>query len=722
MIVNNQVSHEAEYIGDIQENRVGIDKANIDFITTLLTSNLYSNPFESFLRETIANAYDSHIEAGTDKNIILLFEGKDEYSYTVSIRDYGTGVSPERFEKIYRNIGSSTKRESNDFIGMFGIGRFSALSCADTANITSYYNGKKYSYIMYKNGNSLNIDKLSEVEGDYPNGLEVSIQVKKDSYYDWDTAIHQLCLFDKLYIACKGECCWELRNVAENFNNRKVKNYNNTFSTCNVLQSSRLYYRVGNILYEADGDHTYINTKGLIINIPIGTVDITPSRENLQYTEFTNKTLKEKSNEVKAILQDMVTKAFDKDMTLECFFINIVLDDSFTIPVDVINDEYLKIDKKDIELTMPNATINGKKIPDEYDRFLEEIKYITVDKNLVHKNINYRGRYYSENLREFMKGDCILVDKLDKVTKAVTMDYFKDTTDKKPKIILIYEGIALLKQKIFDYLKVGRNLLYKPETIAEYIDFLFDNLTIETVSNDNVPQSYIKEYREGKRTVKNTNTEVQVRLYRSSSYGYYKLEHLLNINDKGFILYTVHTREDQMLRDLAYMLYDYTPLRGVISMKAEDISIIEHNKRFVNLDTFLLSKNKLLTKIMTAKAILEEFEKLLLDTSINYHSLPVYRKFSEDFGMNITFAKRINGTSSMRELYSHYETNKWINKALVDYYKVSEEDVNAYKEYKRMEERWNPIIQYLAYKKLGKHPKVGIRRLLEFDLSLIKKV
>lgn len=120
MIVNNQVSHEAEYIGDIQENRVGIDKANIDFITTLLTSNLYSKPFESFLRETIANAYDSHLEAGTDKNIILLFESKDEYSYTVSIRDYGTGVSPERFEKIYRNIGSSTKRESNDFIGMFG--------------------------------------------------------------------------------------------------------------------------------------------------------------------------------------------------------------------------------------------------------------------------------------------------------------------------------------------------------------------------------------------------------------------------------------------------------------------------------------------------------------------------------------------------------------------------------------------------------------------------
>lgn len=722
MIINNQVSHEAEYIGDIQENRVGIDKANIDFITTLLTSNLYSKPFESFLRETIANAYDSHLEAGTDKNIILLFEGKNEYSYTVSIRDYGTGVSPERFEKIYRNIGSSTKRESNDFIGMFGIGRFSALSCADTASITSYYNGKKYSYIMYKNCTSLNIDKLSEVEGDYPNGLEVSIQVEKNSYYDWNTTIYQLCLFDKLYIACKGECSFRLRNAAENFNNRKVRNYNNIFSTCDLLSSSYLYYRVGNILYEADSEHTYIGTKGLIINIPIGTVDITPSRENLQYTEFTNKTLEKKSNEVKSLLQDMAIKAFDKDMTFEYFFTNAVLGDSYTIPIDGINDEYLRIDKEDVELVIPNATINGKKIPDEYDKFLKEIKYITVDRSLVHKNINYSRRYYSENLREFMRGNYILVDKLDKVTKAVTMDYFKENTDKKPKVILIYEGIASLKQKIFDYIKGRKDLLYKPETTAEYIDFLFNNLTIETISNDDVPQSYIKEYREGKKTVKNVNTEVQIRLYGSGSYSYYKLRHFLNMDGKGFFLYTVHTREDKMLRDLAYMLCGYLPLKGIISMKAEDVSIIEHNKRFVNLDTFLLNKNRLLTKIMTAKAILKGFEKLLLDTNVNYYSLPVYRKFAEDFGMNVTFANRINGSSSMRELYNHYETNKWINKALVDYYKVSKEDVIAYNEYQRMHERRTHIIQYLAYKKLGKHPKVGIRRPLEFDLSLIKKV
>ena len=123
MIVNTEESHEASYIGNIEENRVGIDKENINFLATLLTSNLYSKPLESFLRETVSNAYDSHVEAGTEEPILLLIENDDDdekYDYRISIRDYGTGISHERFEKIYRNIGSSTKRDSNDFIGMFG--------------------------------------------------------------------------------------------------------------------------------------------------------------------------------------------------------------------------------------------------------------------------------------------------------------------------------------------------------------------------------------------------------------------------------------------------------------------------------------------------------------------------------------------------------------------------------------------------------------------------
>ena len=145
MKILQDISHEADYIGDVQENRVGIDRENIDFITTLLTSNLYSKPLESFLRETIANAYDSHVEAGSNEYILLVITRTGYNEFTISVRDYGVGLSPERFDQIYKNIGSSTKRDSNDYIGAFGIGRFAGLSCSDVVNINSYYNGTKYS-------------------------------------------------------------------------------------------------------------------------------------------------------------------------------------------------------------------------------------------------------------------------------------------------------------------------------------------------------------------------------------------------------------------------------------------------------------------------------------------------------------------------------------------------------------------------------------------------
>lgn len=116
MIIDSTQSN-IKTIGDIKEFKTSIDPKNLEFITTLLSSNLYSDPEQSFIREIVSNAWDSHVEAGTtDSPVIIKFTGD-----TITIRDYGTGLSPKRFKEVYCNIGSSTKRESNEFIGGFGI-------------------------------------------------------------------------------------------------------------------------------------------------------------------------------------------------------------------------------------------------------------------------------------------------------------------------------------------------------------------------------------------------------------------------------------------------------------------------------------------------------------------------------------------------------------------------------------------------------------------------
>ena len=85
-----------EVIGDVKEFKTSIDPKNLEFITTLLSSNLYSDPEQSFIREIVSNAWDSHVEAGTTDTPVIVKFSRDGGYYNVTIRDYGIGLLQHR--------------------------------------------------------------------------------------------------------------------------------------------------------------------------------------------------------------------------------------------------------------------------------------------------------------------------------------------------------------------------------------------------------------------------------------------------------------------------------------------------------------------------------------------------------------------------------------------------------------------------------------------------
>lgn len=292
MIVTREES-EVAVLGEVEKHNVSIDAKNINHIVTILSSNLYSYPMTSFLRETVSNAVDSHIEAGVNEPIIITRTKSD-----LSIRDFGTGISPERFKEIYLNIGSSTKRDSNEYIGHFGIGRFSCLSVSNLANITSFYNGRAYYYVMNKDIDQLHIDLLFEKETDEPNGVEVKVPITEVKLSD----LNCLEFVENIYLEDEtGE------DGLSTFNKRKVNTYRN-FKTVKYKDVFFAPYRydtyvlVGNIPYKVDfyslwdEDDSYHKswkdafTKAFPI-VDIGKVDITPNRETLIYSEKTKHVL-----------------------------------------------------------------------------------------------------------------------------------------------------------------------------------------------------------------------------------------------------------------------------------------------------------------------------------------------------------------------------------------------------------------------------------------------
>lgn len=703
MKVNTELSHDAEYIGDIQENRVGIDKSNLDFITTLLTSNLYSKPLESFLRETVANAYDSHMEAGTDEHILLLIQDNGYKTYTISIRDYGVGVSPERFEKIYRNIGSSTKRDSNDYIGMFGIGRFSCLSCADIANITSYYNGKKYSYLMYKNGGGINIDKMSETEGDFRNGLEVSIKKFIYSDSDWREAIHHLCLFDKLHITYQGENYF-LKGLANQFNARKITNFN-AFSRCSLLSKYKNYFKVGNVLYDMKDSMDLATTDGLIISLPIGSVDITPNREALQYTDYTNRTINQKIAETKRELQDMVNAHIKGDISMSKFFKQFCDGSNYIIETD---EENFNIDKEDVEIDSSSITIGGEPVPDGYDKFLNNVKYFGIDKSLIHKGINksiYGRRSIDTSIKHLILGNYVLVNKLDKVTKQVTWFYFTDHVTR-TSVVLTYNGLESFKADVERYAK--NSIHVNESAVKEYVDFLFKNIKIDVMSNDVVPSSYIEAYKQEQRDKRKKvdATKIPIRQYHSTGY---RQAYLDDISERGLIVYSSHTQDDQTLKELASLTYYCDGIGGIITLKAEYLPLLADNRRFITIESFLFLRNKVLSKLVTANIIWRKFAKMFRKYETVRIGFPIWKEFLKKYENEKKCLDYSNLSSDTFKSISDYYIKKgWVNQYDIQYFSLSKEEMQAASVWDRMKEWRSDIVQMLAFQKFGRIPKIGL--------------
>lgn len=715
MIVNNQVSHEAEYIGDIQENRVGIDKANIDFITTLLTSNLYSKPLDSFLRETISNAYDSHVEAGSNEYILLLIEDLGGSQFNISIRDYGTGLSPERFDQIYRFIGSSTKRESNDYIGMFGIGRMSCLAVTNVANITSYYNGTMYSYIMYKNGTGINIDKVSETKGDYKNGLEVSIKANVDCT-QWEEAINRLCLFDKLHIVYKGEGkSWRSENVANtirNFNARTVVKHK-TFCKCNLLPTYHNYYRVGNVIYDIGSHNPLSLDSGIIIDLPLGEIDITPNRENLQFTPLTLNTIEKSVEKVKEEFTSMVQNIVTGDTTLSALYINLC-DKSYFFVKD--SDIEIRISKDDVNAIKYDFTIDGEKAPLGIIALLNSLKYYDIPKDLISRRINksnYRN-YGSCNFKDVLLGNEELFFKGDKVTKNVTLHYF--TSNSRKATVCTYEAEESLKKFLFNIVKAKTNdelSSYDDTHIESIVDFFLKHSNIKVISNKAVPNSYVEWFNDTYVSKKVKADEgISVRLY--TSYNSYRQTHLKDIKGRGIIIYSQHTKDDNILKNIAGFTEFMEGVVAVITVKADVIPMLRNNPKFVSVEHFLYIKTKSLVKLLTAYKLRKYFRGLELklsteDYTFRAHQLPLHEDFSRQYASSLTVLNRYSSDNdTLRALVDYYDRKGWLNKGDIDYYTLSDKELEAIKLSIEIKKNKYDILNMLLIRKVGRLPRIGL--------------
>jgi hypothetical protein len=285
--------------------------AAVSVIFRTLVSGLYKNKKRAPIREYWTNALD---ESDTvDVHLPSLLDPR------VVIRDYGPGLSHDRVMHHFTKIGGSDKRDSNEKAGTLGYGSKSAFAYTHQFTIRSFHNGEVRVYVSTLEKNF--IPRLSHYATNPTterSGLEISWNVKANDIDDFRREAQFVFFGAPERTNVKNETWkWPELDLAYEGTGFKVyykRKDENLFSGPLV--------RMGPVLYPLDLRSMSINTYDtgenwvgddiLILDVPIGSVAIQDSREELGYDDRTIAYLKARLREARKEIQGWYQAEVDK--------------------------------------------------------------------------------------------------------------------------------------------------------------------------------------------------------------------------------------------------------------------------------------------------------------------------------------------------------------------------------------------------------------------------
>jgi len=109
--------------GEVQESvNMEIDADSHIFLMRML-SKFYADGIGSLIRETASNALDSHRECDVKDPIIVAFKQNKDGNYEFSVEDFGCGMNDKDVTNVISKYGKSTKRQSANQLGAFGLNK-----------------------------------------------------------------------------------------------------------------------------------------------------------------------------------------------------------------------------------------------------------------------------------------------------------------------------------------------------------------------------------------------------------------------------------------------------------------------------------------------------------------------------------------------------------------------------------------------------------------------
>ena len=322
MIVND-VAFKVEREGIENEVAFNIRQENVAHIFSILRNQLYSNKVLAVIREYSTNAYDAHIEANVERPIEITLP--TSFSPTFIVRDFGFGLSPDDVQNIFASYGASTKRNTNEQVGMLGLGSKSAFCYVNSFMIVSRHNGTEYTYQAYID--ETNVGKVALLSTKPTDETGLSVHININSAVDFSNFRNNSVSFFK------------------NFN--PIPKFMGDTSIANLIESARLinpileggnwkmyrreYYGegdlsvlMGNVLYPASLDSLDYETRKyiqnsrshIVLTANIGEVKPSASRENLEMDNKTKDFIMKSISNIQADIINTITESLEEKNSL----------------------------------------------------------------------------------------------------------------------------------------------------------------------------------------------------------------------------------------------------------------------------------------------------------------------------------------------------------------------------------------------------------------------
>ena len=182
---------------------------NVDNLTySLMIDGIYTNKLDSVIRELSTNARDSHISAGNEDPFLISVKfNETSKDVILSIKDYGLGLSRTDAETYLCNLNSSSKRESNEAVGCFGIGSKSPFSLVDSYDFNCIKDGELTSLNLFRIKSETPRFLVATSDTTEPNSVECIVKLQTYTLEEvLQTIYTELALFDiKPKIKIKSE-------------------------------------------------------------------------------------------------------------------------------------------------------------------------------------------------------------------------------------------------------------------------------------------------------------------------------------------------------------------------------------------------------------------------------------------------------------------------------------------------------------------------------------